>query len=90
MLLYVRDDISFNVLNNTDFGIEIEAVFVEITIRKFKWLICCSFNPRKADIEPHLKALDNHLDLQSSKYETFIIMGDFNGEPSEMAWIYTI
>ena len=34
MLLYVWDDTSSKVLHNTDFGSEIEVMFVEITIRK--------------------------------------------------------
>ena len=51
MLLYVRDDIPSKVLENTDFGNQTEAFFVEITIGKVKWLISCSYNPHKANIE---------------------------------------
>ena len=61
MLLYVCDDIPSKVLDNTDFSREIEVMFVEITKRKIKWLISCSYNPHKADIKTHLKALGKNL-----------------------------
>ena len=34
MLLYVRNDIACKVLDNTDFGSEIEAMFVQFTVKK--------------------------------------------------------
>ena len=52
-------------------------MLLEITTRKI--------NPHKADRKIHLIALGKNLDLQTSKYENFIIMGDFNAEPSETA-----
>ena len=48
---------------------EIETMFLEITIRKVKWIIICSYNPHQAHV----------------KYENFIIMGVFNAELSEKA-----
>ena len=75
MLLYVRDNIPFKVLDNTDFGHESEAIFVEITIRKTKWLISCSYNPHTADIKTHLKVLGENLDLQSSKNKIVLLWG---------------
>ena len=70
ILLYVREDNPSKVLDNTNLGSEIEAMFVEITLRKIKWLINFSYNPHKADIKTHLKALRKNLDLQSSKSES--------------------
>lgn len=52
-------------------------MLLEITTRKI--------NPHKADRKIHLIALGKNLDLQTSKYENFIIMGDFNAESSERA-----
>ena len=34
MLLYARNDIACKVLGNTDFGGEIEAMFVQFTVKK--------------------------------------------------------
>ena len=61
----------------------IEGLFVEINLRKKKWLLCCSYNPKKSLISNHLKEIGNNLDLLSSKYDNYLLMGDFNAEPSE-------
>ena len=48
-----------------------------------KWLICCSYIPNKNLIQNHLQEISKKLDLCSSKYDNFIILGDFNAEPNE-------
>ena len=57
-----------------------ECFFVEINLRKRKWLVCCSYNPHKDDISNHLRLIWKKLDLYSSNYESIIIIGDFNSE----------
>ena len=37
------------------------------------------------DIENDLKAIGKNLDSQSSKYDNFIALGDFNAERTEIA-----
>ena len=44
----------------------IEDLFVEINLRKKKWLLCCSYNPKKSLISNHLQEIGNKLDLLSS------------------------
>ena len=83
ILLYLRDDIPSKTIENLDFGSQTEAIFAKIKIGKVKWLISCSYNPHKANIKSHLQELGKNLDLQSSKYDNFILLGDFNAEPSE-------
>lgn len=75
----LREDISSKILENVNF----ETVFIEINIGKSKWLLSCSYNPHKADIKNHLKTLGRNLYSRLSKYDNFIIMGDFNVEPTE-------
>ena len=77
ILLYIREDISSTLLN-TD--LSIEGFFVEIRLRKKKWLLCSSYNPKKNLIANHLKYIDRNLDSQLGQYENFILMGDFNVE----------
>ena len=60
-------------------------MFIEINIRKIKWLVSCSYNPHKADIKIHLKAIGKNLDSQSSKHDNFIALGDYNAEPTKIA-----
>ena len=62
LLLYVREDIPSKKIDNVDFDTGLEAMFIEINIRKIKWLISCSYNPHKADIKNHLKAIGKNLD----------------------------
>ena len=62
-----------------------EELFVEINLGKKKWLLCCSYNPKKSLISNHLKEIGNNLDLLSLKYDYYLLMGDFNAEPNEPA-----
>ena len=81
LLLYVREDFQSKKIDNVDFDTGFGAMFIEINIRKIKRLVSCSYNPHKADIKNHLKAIAKNLDSQSSKYDNFIALGDFNVEP---------
>ena len=85
LLLYVREDIPSKKIDNADFDTGLETMFIEINTRKTKWLISCSYNAHKADIKNHLKVIGKNLDSQSSKYDNFIILWDFNAEPTEIA-----
>ena len=78
LLLYVREDVPLALLK-IDPGIE--AFYVEFTIRKKKWLLCCSYNLNKTFITKHLDDIGRNRDLFSSKYDNFILLGDFNSEP---------
>ena len=75
---YVREDIPSRLLKVAEFKGNLEAIFVEINLRKKKWLLSCSYNPQKSEIRKHLGAVGKNLDLYSSKYENFILLGDFN------------
>ena len=54
----------------------IEALLIELNLRKRKWLLCCSYNPHKNLIVAHLRETHIALDVLSSKYENIIIIGD--------------
>ena len=80
LLFYVREGVPLVLLKIDS---EIEAFYVEFTIRKKKWLLCCSYNPNKTFITKHLVESGSKQDLCSSKYDNFISLGDFNSEPCE-------
>ena len=68
IMLYVREDIPSRLIekklrNNNEY------FFVEINLRKKKWLLCCSYNPHKNSISTHIDFLRRELDLHSSNYE---------------------
>ena len=83
LLVFIREDIPCSILNIKQ--LTIEALFIEINLRKKKWLLCCSYNPHKNLIVAHLREIQVALDVLSSKYENIIIIGDFNSEPKEFA-----
>ena len=51
ILLYVREDIPTKLLSIEP--IPSECFFVELNLRKRKWLISCSYNPHKSKISKH-------------------------------------
>ena len=82
LLLYIREGIPSKLLNSYTANSEIENMFIEINTRSKKWLVSCSYNPNISKIQNHLKYLSMGLDFYSSKYENYILMGDFNADLS--------
>ena len=78
-MLFVREDIHYKLLSIEKNSIE--AFYVEINLRKIKWLLWCSYNPNQNSIHAHLENSDKNLALYSSSYENHIIMCDFDVGP---------
>ena len=78
ILFYAREDIPVKLLSVEN--LPTECFYIEINLRKRKWLVCCSYNPHRDKIKDHLNTISANLDLYSSKYEHFLVMGDFNVE----------
>ena len=57
ILLYVREDIQAKPISNRSFDKDIEAMFVEINLKKKKRLLCVSYNPHKFLIKKHLQVI---------------------------------
>ena len=55
-----------------------ESFFVEINLHKKKWLINCSYNPNKNNIDSHLNVITKTFDTYYGKYENVVFLGDFN------------
>ena len=72
--LYIRGDISKLLSMNKN----IEGFFVEINLRKKKWLLSCSYNPTKTQISNHLAELSKNTDLYLTKYDHLLFLGDLN------------
>ena len=77
ILSYVWEDIPSKLLLAEEN--HIEGFFVEINLRnKKKWLLSCSYNPKKSSLSNHIAELSKSLDLFTSKYERLLLLGDFN------------
>ena len=82
ILLFVREYIPCKIIK-TDCDVDFESIFVDIDLRKKKWLLCCSYNPHKSNIANHLKSICKTLDKLNSTYGSLVLLGDFNAEPEE-------
>ena len=76
IMLCVRADTPSKLLSIE--WLPMEGFYIEINLQKKKWLLCYSYNPNKNAIKSHLENLHKGLALYSSKYENFIVLGDFN------------
>ena len=75
-MLFIRNGISAKVVSTDDRPNE--SFYVELNFRNKKWLLNCSYNPKHSSIESHLGSLSKSIDSLSSKYDNFILLGDFN------------
>ena len=78
-MLYITEDIPSRIIEKK-FRNNDEYFFVEIDLKKKKWLLCCSYNSHKNSLPTHIDFLRRELDLHFSNYENFILLGDFNSE----------
>ena len=81
ILFYAREDIPVKLLSVEN--LPTECFFIEINLRKRKWLVCCSYDLHRDNIKDHLNTISANLDLYSSKYEYIIVIGDFNVEVND-------
>ena len=83
LMLFVREDIPSKLLleENTP----IEGFYIEINLRKKKWLICGFYNPHRTTIDSHMDSLSENLALHWSTHKNYIVLGDFNVEVDNAA-----
>ena len=55
ILFYVREDIAVKLLSVEH--LPTECLFIEINLRKRKWLVFCSYNPHKDNVSNHLQLI---------------------------------
>ena len=70
IMLFTREDISSKRLAIKDSPTE--EFYVELNSRKKKWLLCCSYNPKKSNFRAHLECFNKSLALYLLKCEYFV------------------
>ena len=83
VLIYVREDIACKILQAHTSPKNLEGIFLELNLKKSKWLLFGGYNPNKNNIVNFVKAVGPILDHYLPKYENFLILGDFNSEMCE-------
>ena len=61
-----------------------ESFFVEINLRKKKWLLSRSYNPTRKNIVDHVKNISTELDQFIATYDKLILLCRFNVESEEV------
>ena len=72
--IYQRNPLSIDRMN--------ESYFIELNLKRTKWLISYSHNPNRSNIYSHLECLDRNLDLYSSNSDNYLVVGKSNA-PAE-------
>ena len=56
----------------------LEGIFLEINLKKSKWLVFGDYNLHEDNISNFMNQLGPCLDHYMHKYENFLLLGDFN------------
>ena len=83
VIIYIREDIPCRELKNHPQSTHIEGIFLEINLRKTKWLLFGGYNPKKSNIDTFLGYVGEVLDYYMQYLDNFLLLGDFNAEINE-------
>ena len=78
VLIYVSDLIPCNQVEFLSRPNDVEGIFLELNLRKTKWLLMGGYNPSKHTISYFLNHISKNLDKRMGNYDNFILLGDFN------------
>ena len=85
IILYVREDIPSKLINSSCIDHDKEYYLAELNLRKQKWPVVCNYNLHKTMIKGYLEYISKEIDSHSSKYDNFLLLGDYNSEPAAEA-----
>ena len=83
IIVYVRDDIPSKQLTRHKFPEDIEGIFIEVNLRKTKWLIFGAYRPPSQSAQYFFKHVGFALDTYRQSYDKFLFAGDFNIEDND-------
>ena len=81
ILLYVREGIPSKIVQVKPTSDHFEGFLLKLILQKSSFF--CSYDANKNNIKFHLDILGKALDLLTTRYDSMILMGDFNSEPNE-------
>ena len=85
ILIYIREDLPSKLVNKHMFPDDIEGLFIEVNLRKSKWLILGSYHPPSQRDEFYFDSIGRALDVYNAMYDKILLAGDFNAEEHETA-----
>ena len=81
-MIFIRDDTPSKEIKS-QLPEHIGGIFIEINIRKIKWLLMGGYNPQKDNISNCLGHVSKGLDNYLANYDNILLLGDFNSTMSE-------
>ena len=70
-MIYIREDIPSRLLKKHNFPVDIEGMFIEINLRKIKWVLFGSYHPPSQPDNYYFDSVSNALDLYNQHYQNF-------------------
>ena len=83
VLIYVREEIPCKQLTKHILQDDIEGIFVEINLKKTKWLWFGGYRPPRQQAKYFLKHVNYALDTYRQTLDKFLLAGDFNIEKTD-------
>ena len=84
VLIYIREHLPCREIPFHNKPNDIEGIFVELSLRKKKWLIFGGYNPAKELASYFLDHVSKHLDVNMANFDNILIIGDFNSTMSDV------
>ena len=84
LLIYVRSDIPCKQVSKHEFPENIEGMFIEINLRKSKWLLFGTYHPPSQNDNFYFNNVGCALEIYTQTYDKIILVGDFNMEEEEI------
>ena len=81
-MIFIGDDIPSKELKS-QLPEDIEGIFIEINIRKTKWVLMGGYNPQKENTSYFLGHVSKGRDNYLANYDNILLLGDFNSTMSE-------
>ena len=78
LLLYVKNDIPCKEIKLSSLPSDIECLFVELNLRKTKYILIGGYNPHRESISYFLGHIGKELDKLMVNYDNILLLGDMN------------
>ena len=82
-LVYIKSHLPSRLLKNFDIPSNIQIIPFELNLRKEKWMFMCIYRAPSQNNLYLLEKLLEIIDHFSSIHDNYIILGDFNMDPSD-------
>ena len=84
-MVYIKEDIPSKLLTHFSLPSDIQALPIEVNLRKSKWIIVPIYRPPSKDKNEFNENMIKLLDFYAKTYSNILILGDFNMVENELA-----